>query len=464
MAIEKDILMAAAFEPDSTPSLRCDLHNAITHFAHSTFECDMTDPHSIELVHFGNKRWANYFKVVLLGLQSVLPPEVRQNAHGTIKVLVDGTVPPESSLSSSAAMTTCSSIVILTALQALHVVPRKVIADVACHSERLVGVQSGGMDQAVSVFGQRDMALFVSFAPTLHVSPVELPLGNQYVFLVTNTMIKSDKKATAPERYNLRVVETRLAAAVLKRVLQTKSDIPIQFRDTLRSVSDTFWAGHTDEWDKILHEFDDVRHACHDLGLEAGHLQAMLNIVEHHIPRRGLSREEVENLVGIHGADFDHHFLKDFHIRASEFFLHARAFHVYSEALRVLQFHAVLQRAHADHAQGPPHFDPHRVARRLGAIMNASHESLCHDYDCSSPELNLVVHIARQHGSLGSRLTGAGWGGCAIHLVHRDQVSTLMDLFKELYYSIKFGYMTEHMLNDAMFLTAPGEGACVSIL
>ena len=96
--------------------------------------------------------------------------------------------------------------------------------------------------------------------------------------------------------------------------------------------------------------------------------------------------------------------------------------------------------------------------------MNASHGSLCSDYDCSSPELNLVVHIARQHGSLGSRLTGAGWGGCAIHLVHRDQVSTLMDLFKELYYSIKFGYMTEHMLNDAMFVTGPGEGACVSFL
>ena len=183
MAIEKDILMATSFEPASTPRLRCELHNAITHFAHSTFECDMTDPHSIELVHFGSKRWANYFKVVLLGLQSVLPPEVRRNAHGTIKVLVDGTVPPESSLSSSAAMTTCSSIVILTALKALHVVPRKVIADVACHSERLVGVHSGGMDQAVSVFGQRDKALFVSFAPTLHVSPIELPLGHQYVFL-----------------------------------------------------------------------------------------------------------------------------------------------------------------------------------------------------------------------------------------------------------------------------------------
>ena len=48
--------------------------------------------------------------------------------------------------------------------------------------------------------------------------------------------------------------------------------------------------------------------------------------------------------------------------------------------------------------------------------------------------------------------------------MHRDQVSTLMDLFKELYYSIKFGYMTEHMLNDAMFVTGPGEGACVSFL
>ena len=49
-------------------------------------------------------------------------------------MLVDGTIPPESSLSSSAAMTTCSSIVILQAFGAREVISRREMAEVAIES------------------------------------------------------------------------------------------------------------------------------------------------------------------------------------------------------------------------------------------------------------------------------------------------------------------------------------------
>jgi galactokinase len=54
----------------------------------------------------------------------------------------------------------------------------------------------------------------------------------------------------------------------------------------------------------------------------------------------------------------------------------------------------------------------------LGALMNASHASLRDDFEVSSPALDAMVEIARaQQGCHGARMTGAGFGGCAVALV-----------------------------------------------
>lgn len=50
-----------------------------------------------------------------------------------------------------------------------------------------------------------------------------------------------------------------------------------------------------------------------------------------------------------------------------------------------------------------------------GDLALASHASLRDDYECSSPELDWIVSYAMQRpGIAGARLTGAGWGGCAV--------------------------------------------------
>jgi galactokinase len=57
-------------------------------------------------------------------------------------------------------------------------------------------------------------------------------------------------------------------------------------------------------------------------------------------------------------------------------------------------------------------------AALLGRLMDASHASLRDDFEVSSEALELMVAIARrQEGNLGARLTGAGFGGCAVALV-----------------------------------------------
>ena len=57
-------------------------------------------------------------------------------------------------------------------------------------------------------------------------------------------------------------------------------------------------------------------------------------------------------------------------------------------------------------------------ADELGRLMNASHESLRDDFEVSSRELDALVVCARQQaGCYGARMTGAGFGGCAVALV-----------------------------------------------
>ena len=60
-------------------------------------------------------------------------------------------------------------------------------------------------------------------------------------------------------------------------------------------------------------------------------------------------------------------------------------------------------------------------AETLGRLMNASHESLRDDFEVSSEALNIIVECAREHESCyGARMTGAGFGGCAVALIRAD--------------------------------------------
>ena len=57
-------------------------------------------------------------------------------------------------------------------------------------------------------------------------------------------------------------------------------------------------------------------------------------------------------------------------------------------------------------------------AKTLGALMNQSHESLDRDFEVSSADLNAMVENARRHPAcFGARMTGAGFGGCAVALI-----------------------------------------------
>lgn len=97
----------------------------------------------------------------------------------------------------------------------------------------------------------------------------------------------------------------------------------------------------------------------------------------------------------------------------------------------------------------------------FGILMDASHESLRSDYEVSSPELDLLVEIARGAGAAGARLTGAGFGGCMVALADASRVGKVMEAMEEEYYRRK---NIPGPLSNVLFLAEAGEGASVIAL
>lgn len=79
----------------------------------------------------------------------------------------------------------------------------------------------------------------------------------------------------------------------------------------------------------------------------------------------------------------------------------------------------------------------------FGKLLNASHHSLCHDYEVTGIELDTLVDTAqKQEGVLGSRMTGAGFGGCAIALVKEENIPEFKNNVYDAYLRI-VGYAPE---------------------
>lgn len=89
----------------------------------------------------------------------------------------------------------------------------------------------------------------------------------------------------------------------------------------------------------------------------------------------------------------------------------------------------------------------------FGKLMNASHRSLKQDYEVTGLELDTIVEAAwKQEGVLGARMTGAGFGGCAIAIVENKYIEAFKHHVNQVYED-KTGYA-------ATFYTAQiGDGA-----
>jgi len=118
-----------------------------------------------------------------------------------------------------------------------------------------------------------------------------------------------------------------------------------------------------------------------------------------------------------------------------------RARHVISENERTLQTARAIQAS--DWAAA-------------GRLMYASHASLRDDYEVSCPELDTVVEIAQamgdEGGVIGCRMTGGGFGGCAVSLVQTDAVQRITR-------SLDAAYEKKTGTQASIFSSRPAAGA-----
>ncbi|MCY3003364.1 MAG: galactokinase [Planctomycetota bacterium] len=92
----------------------------------------------------------------------------------------------------------------------------------------------------------------------------------------------------------------------------------------------------------------------------------------------------------------------------------------------------------------------------FGQLMDDSHTSLADDYEASHPALDRLVALAHQHGALGARLTGAGFGGCIVALVRERDAERLRAALERDFYGGNAG--------DALLIARASAGASVEPL
>jgi len=118
--------------------------------------------------------------------------------------------------------------------------------------------------------------------------------------------------------------------------------------------------------------------------------------------------------------------------------VYRRALHVISENNRVLKAIDALKNNRLE---------------EFGQLMNQSHDSLRYDYEVTGKELDTLVEEARKiEGVLGSRMTGAGFGGCTVSLVREDVMDEFQIRVGKNYYE-KTGLVAD------FYVASVGDGA-----
>ncbi|KAF4378535.1 hypothetical protein F8388_022356, partial [Cannabis sativa] len=260
---------------------------------------------------------------------------------------------------------------------------RKVLASTAAAEALEEAIVTESIIRSLSGFAE-----LIDFNP-IRATDVQLPAGG--TFVIAHSLAESQKAVTAATNYNNRVVECRLAAIVLGIKLGLKPQEAISNVKTL----------------------SDVEGLCLEFAGTHGSSDPLLALKEY-LKEEPYTTQEIEQIIeeNLSSIFKDSPSSLDVLKAATHFKLYQRASHVYSEAKRV---HAFKDTVYSNLSEED-------ILKKLGDLMNESHYSCSVKYECSCPELEELVSICRKYGALGARLTGAGWGGCAVALVKENIV------------------------------------------
>uniref|UniRef100_A0A182Q9W8 Galactokinase n=1 Tax=Anopheles farauti TaxID=69004 RepID=A0A182Q9W8_9DIPT len=403
MAIEQTILLAVASSDDNL------LHIKNTNNNFKPYKCNVLT-FSIDVPSVGGPNWYQY---VLCGVKGILENNsIQHDASRGMMIMLSGNIPPASGLSSSSAIV--SATVLATAFMHNATLNKQTLATISAECEKFIGTQGGGMDQAIAYLAQEGCAQLIEWNP-LRATPIKLPANA--VFVIANSLSEANKAATSD--FNQRVVECRLASRFLAKQMK------LNWRD--------------------LSRFADLQKA---LGYS---LEQMITIVHTNLPLNVYTRADMLKLLEVTEEDFSENLLTPNTRDSQTFKLKQRALHVFQEALRVQQYIETAKTT------------PDDCISHMKTLMKQSHESLRTLYECSHENLDRIVHISDQLG-VGTRLTGAGWGGCVVALCDGVEESKrfVETLKTEFYAHIPKAQASD--IASLCFTTSPQRGAEIYLL
>lgn len=428
MAIEVDVICGVKTDQEQ----RIILSNTDSQFKQEVI--DLPKDGSVVKIDKHNFSWGNYFKCGLIVAHKYILEKNPQHKLKGMKLMFNGTVPTGGGLSSSAAFCVSSTLAVLHANGIS--ITKDDLTRITVVSEHYVGVNTGGMDQCASIYGEQQQALLIEFKPKLRGIPFRFP-QEDVVFLITNSLQIANKHETAPVNYNLRVVEMAIASDLLAHRL--KLSIPQDSNlntGSLRGVMD----GYFGAWD-----------GTPQTGIDR--LSKLLELTEEIFSedeKIGFSKESAAKVLGLDDKQFFARYLNKFPVQFDKLKLYQRTRHVYFESRNVLECLILLKGGDSD-----------SFLSSFGTIMNKSHKSLDVYHNSSNEKLNAICEIALKNGSYGSRVTGAGWGGSVVHLTDAKNLQKLVNALTEEYYKVEFKGIGQEELAEAIVVSKPAAGSCV---
>ena len=383
--------------------------------------------------------WSNYVRAAARGLMEGGAAQGLGGGAGQrrgwslvrgIEGTVSGNVPIAAGLSSSSALVVASALALLKAngvevgaegvgagagrggrAGGRVMVPRLELAALMARAERFVGLEGGGMDQAACLHGEEGHALRIEFEP-LRVTKVAVP--ERWRWVVGSSLVRAEKSGGAREAYNERARQCREALEVLAKDRPGSGGARRrgEARDAPMSVRDGS---------------DERRGNAWDAGM-SGRAPSGSPTYAELVARGGVTR-----------------LLEDAQRVLSPVLLR-RFRHVVTEGHRVAEAEAAMRGGDIG---------------RFGELMVASHKSLRGDYEVSTPELDEMVAIALEADAAGARLTGAGFGGCAVALCDERTIGPVMDALAARFYAPRLG---RPPTRDEMFAVRPSGRARVEPL
>jgi galactokinase len=366
--------------------------------------------------------WSNY----VMGAAYFACLKYGEPVRRGVDFLVDSTIPPSGGASSSSALTVLAGAA-LRDVNSINYRPDELARDSA-RAEWFLGTRGGAMDHMTICLARRHRAVHIGYADH-HYELAPLP-GDAYRW-VTFFTHPADKGREVMVAYNERAAVSRLLIpAVIDDWRRDRPLLAQAWAEAVKRMSDAPLVA-LDQFELMLTE-----------------LPAQVTLAEvalRNAPLFAACERAFPMLVSLR--------------REQPLKLRERARHHVTETRRVAEAVRLLRATfdednrRGDEAGGEL---VDKAMHRLGALINASHDSLRDDYEVSTPEVEALMSVLRDDANVcGARLMGGGFGGNVLALTTASHVAELIERVQTEFYGPR---RRDGLSEGAVMISTAGDG------